>query len=152
MANTVSPANILSATSLFDTVFAKATSAQYADLAEKYTADAEYASGTVLSFGGSQEVTVTLSDADHRVAGVVSTNPGFVMNEGLQAQHVALVALTGRVPCSVTGTVRKGDSMVSAGNGVARAEANPAVSTVIGKALEDFDGESGVIEVAVGVR
>jgi len=74
------------------------------------------------------------------------------MNAGLASEHVATVALTGRVPCSVTGTVRKGDSMVSAGNGVARAEANPAVSTVIGKALEDFDGESGVIEVAVGVR
>ena len=119
-------------------------------MAEKYVADAEYPPGTVLSFGGAQEVTVTQTDADHRVAGVVSTNPGFVMNEGLQAQHVALVALTGRVPCSVTGTVRKGDSMVSAGNGAARAEANPAISTVIGKSLEDFDGESGMIEIVVG--
>ena len=143
--------NIGSSTVYFNTVFAKATSAQYADLAEKYTTDAEYAPGTVLSFGGSQEVTVTLTDADHRVAGVVSTNPATIMNAGLTSKHVATVALTGRVPCSVTGTVRKGDSMVSAGNGVARAEANPAVSTVIGKALEDFDGESGVIEVAVGV-
>jgi hypothetical protein len=142
--------NIGSATTYFNTVFAKATSAQYADLAEKYTADAEYAPGTVLSFGGSQEVTVTLTDADHRVAGVVSTNPATIMNAGLDSEHVATVALTGRVPCSVTGTVRKGDSMVSAGNGVARAEANPAVSTVIGKALEDFDGESGMIEIVVG--
>jgi len=142
--------NIGNATTYFNTVFAKATSAQYADLAEKYTADAEYASGTVLSFGGAQEVTVTLIDADHRVAGVVSTNPATIMNAGLIGEHVATVALTGRVPCSVTGTVRKGDSMVSAGNGVARAEANPAVSTVIGKALADFDGESGVIEIVVG--
>ena len=143
--------NIGSASVYFNTVFAKATSAQYADLAEKYTADAEYTSGTVLSFGGPQEVTVTLTDADHRVAGVVSTNPATIMNAGLDSEHVVIVALLGRVPCSVTGTVRKGDSMVSAGNGAARAEANPAVSTVIGKALEDFDGESGVIEVAVGV-
>jgi hypothetical protein len=143
-------ANIGSATASFNTVFAKATSAQYADLAEKYTADAEYTPGTVLSFGGSQEVTLSLIDADHRVAGVVSTNSAYIMNAGLTSEHVATVALTGRVPCSVTGTVRKGDSMVSAGNGAARAEANPAVSTVIGKALENFDGESGVIEVVVG--
>ena len=149
-ANANGVGNIGSATVYFNTVFAKATSAQYADLAEKYTADAEYTSGTVLSFGGAQEVTVTLIDADHRVAGVVSTNPATIMNAGLVSEHVATVALTGRVPCSVTGTVRKGDSMVSAGNGVARAEANPAVSTVIGKALEDFDGESGVIEIVVG--
>ena len=142
--------NIGSSSVYFNTVFAKATSAQYADLAEKYTADAQYASGTVLSFGGAQEVTITLTDADHRVAGVVSTNPATIMNAGLVSEHVATVALTGRVPCSVTGTVRKGDSMVSAGNGVARAEANPAVSTVIGKSLEDFDGESGVIEIVVG--
>ena len=142
--------NIGNATVYFNTVFAKATSAQYADLAEKYTADAEYTSGTVLSFGGTQEVTVTLIDADHRVAGVVSTNPATIMNAGLTGEHVATVALTGRVPCLVTGTVRKGDSMVSAGNGQARAESNPAVSTVIGKSLEDFDGESGVIEIVVG--
>jgi hypothetical protein len=142
--------NIGSSSVYFNTVFAKATSAQYADLAEKYTADAQYASGTVLSFGGAQEVTITLTDADHRVAGVVSTNPATIMNAGLVSEHVATVALTGRVPCSVTGTVRKGDSMVSAGNGVARAEANPAISTVIGKSLEDFDGESGMIEIVVG--
>jgi len=143
-------ANIGSATASFNTVFAKATSAQYADLAEKYTADSEYTPGTVLSFGGSQEVTLSLIDADHRVAGVVSTNSAYIMNAGLTSEHVATVALTGRVPCSVTGTVRKGDSMVSAGNGAARAEPNPVVSTVIGKALENFDGESGVIEVVVG--
>ena len=142
--------NIGTSGGFFNTVFAKATSAQYADLAEKYTADAEYVSGTVLSFGGTQEVTITLTDADHRVAGVVSTDPAYTMNAGLAGEHVATVALTGRVPCSVTGQVRKGDSMVSAGNGVARAEANPAVSTVIGKSLEDFDGESGMIEIVVG--
>ena len=142
--------NIGSSSVYFNTVFAKATSAQYADLAEKYTADAEYTSGTVLSFGGTQEVTITLTDADHRVAGVVSTDPAYTMNAGLAGEHVAIVALTGRVPCSVTGQVRKGDSMVSAGNGVARAEANPAVSTVLGKSLEDFDGQSGVIEIVVG--
>jgi hypothetical protein len=141
--------NIGSSGATFNTVFAKATTAQYADLAEKYTADAEYAPGTVLSFGGSAEVTVS-TDGDHRVAGVVSTNPGFVMNEGLEAEHVAVVAFTGRVPCCVTGTVRKGDLMVSAGNGLARAETAPAPGTIIGKALANHDGAEGTIEVVVG--
>jgi hypothetical protein len=142
--------NIGSATGFFNTVFAKATSAQYADLAEKYIADAEYTPGTVVAFGGDKEVTVTSTDADRAVAGVVSTNPSYIMNAGLEAEHVATVALTGRVPCRVTGTVRKGDLMVSAGYGLARAEADPRVGTVIGKALENFEGTEGVIEVVVG--
>ena len=142
--------NIGSSTVGFNTVFAKATTAQYADLAEKYTADAEYAPGTVLVFGGNQEVTVNSVDSDSRVAGVVSTNPGFVMNEGLDSEFVASVALTGRVPTLVIGPVRKGDLMVVAGLGRARAEATPRVGTVIGKALEDFDGAEGTIEVVVG--
>ena len=133
----------------FNTVFAKATSAQYADVAEKYTADAEYAPGTVVSFGGSAEVTISSTDADRRVAGVVSTNPAYLMNDRCPGTSVA-VALTGRVPVSVVGSVTKGDMMVSAGNGQARAEANPVLGTVIGKALEDFTGESGIIEVVVG--
>ena len=148
LANGVS--NIGTATATFNTIFARATSAQYADLAEKYAADAEYAPGTVVSFGGSSEVTLTVADADSKVAGVISTNPSYRMNDGLQSEYTAMVALTGRVPTSVTGTVRKGDLMVSAGNGVARAEADPRVGTVIGKALEDFDGTEGIIEVVVG--
>jgi hypothetical protein len=142
--------NIGSSTSYFNTVFAQATSALYADLAEKYVADAEYAPGTVVVFGGDKEVTVTSTDADRAVAGVVSTNPSYIMNGGLEAEHVATVALTGRVPCRVTGTVRKGDLMVSAGYGLARAEADPRVGTVIGKALENHEGAEGVIEVVVG--
>ena len=142
--------NIGSSTTYFNTVFAQATSAQYADLAEKYTADAEYAPGTVVVFGGDKEVTVSLTDADRAVAGVVSTNPSYIMNAGLEAEHVATVALTGRVPTRVTGTVRKGDLMVSAGYGLARAEADPKVGTVIGKALENHEGDEGIIEVVVG--
>jgi hypothetical protein len=143
-------ANIGSAALSFNTVFAKATSAQYADLAEKYTADATYAPGTVVAFGGSQEITLCVNDACSRVAGVVSTNPSYRMNDGLVSEHTAMVALTGRVPTSVTGTVCKGDMMVSAGNGAARAEANPEIGTVIGKALADHAGPSGIIEVVVG--
>jgi hypothetical protein len=134
----------------FNTTFSTATSALYADLAEKYTADAEYASGTVIVFGGSAEITAAAVDSDSRVAGVVSTNPAYTMNDGLDAPFVATVALTGRVPCLVTGPVHKGDLMVTAGLGRARAEADPRPGTIIGKALEDFDGESGTIEVVVG--
>ena len=142
--------NIGSTSNRFNQVFALASSAQYADLAEKYTADAEYAPGTVVVFGGSAEVTADGTDSDHRVAGVVSTNPAFIMNDTLDSVYVAAVALTGRVPCRVTGTVRKGDLMVAAGNGVARAESDPRVGTVIGKALENHEGTEGVIEVVVG--
>jgi len=68
----------------------------------------------------------------------------------LESQHTVALALTGRVPTKVTGTVRKGDMMIAAGNGHACACATPSMGSVIGKALEDFDGESGVIEVVVG--
>jgi hypothetical protein len=149
-ANANGVGNIGSTGTRFNQVFALASSAQYADLAEKYTADATYPAGTVVSFGGAEEVTISGEDSDRRVAGVISTNPSFRMNDSLESEHTAMVALTGRVPTSVTGTVRKGDLMVSAGNGVARAEADPRVGTVIGKALEDFDGAEGIIEVVVG--
>jgi hypothetical protein len=142
--------NIGNATLSYNTVFAKATSAQYADLAENYSADAEYAPGTVLIFGGNNEVTISCVVADARVAGVISTNPAHLMNSTLAAKHVAAVALTGRVPTKVVGTIRKGDMMVTAGNGYAQASAAPAMGTVIGKALENFDGESGTIEIVVG--
>ena len=142
--------NIGSSTVAFNTVFAKATTAQYADLAEKYTADAKYAPGTVVMFGGNNEVTVATEDSTTKIAGVISTNPGFIMNEGLESAFIAVVALQGRVPCQVVGPVRKGDMMVAAGNGAARAENNPKLGTVIGKSLEDSDLESNTIEVAVG--
>jgi hypothetical protein len=142
--------NIGNATSYFNTVFAKATSAQYADLAEMYAADAAYAPGTVVSFGGANEVTQSNKDADRAVAGVVSTNPSYIMNAGQAGDNVVAVALTGRVPTSVTGAVDKGDLMVSNGDGTARAEADPKAGSVIGKALENFAGDTGTIEVVVG--
>ena len=142
--------NIGSSTTYFNTVFAKATSAQYADLAEWYEADADYPSGTVLIFGGSKEVTEAVGINDVRVAGVVSTNPAHVMNSGLKAPHVAAVALTGRVPTLVVGPVSKGDMMVTAGGGRAQACAEPRMGAVIGKALQDHPGGQGVIEIVVG--
>ena len=142
--------NIGSSTTYFNTVFAKATSAQYADIAERYLADAHYAPGTVVVFGGSKEVTESNSDGDVRVAGVVSTEPAFSMNDGLQGDHVVKVALLGRVPCAVRGKVNKGDLMVSTFDGYARSEANPRLGSVIGKAVETFDGDKGIIEIVVG--
>jgi filamentous hemagglutinin len=142
--------NIGSSSTYFNTIFATATSAQYADLAEFYAADAVYQPGTVVSFGGDYEVTLTVNDADPFVAGVVSTNPSYIMNAGISCEFPIQVALTGRVPCRVIGPVVKGAMMVSAGNGAARAEKSPAMGTVIGKALEAFDGDVGTIEIVVG--
>jgi len=142
--------NIGSSTTYFNRLFAQATTALYADLAEMYTTDAEYAPGTVLVFGGTQEVTISTTDSSRRIAGVVSTNPAHIMNSGLTGDHTVAVALSGRVPTSVVGTVAKGDMMVSAGNGRARAAADPIMGTVIGKALEDFNGTEGMIEIVVG--
>jgi hypothetical protein len=142
--------NIGASGQTFNTIFAKATTAQYADLAEKYAADAEYEPGTVLCFGGSAEVTQCDHDADRKVAGVVTTNPAYMMNDAIDAEHSAAIALQGRVPCKVVGPVAKGDMLVSAGAGRARAEADPKVGSVIGKALEAHAAGEGVIEVAVG--
>jgi hypothetical protein len=142
--------NIGSSTTYFNTVFAKSTSAQYADLAEVYVGDTTYAPGTVLSFGGTAEVTQSNVDLDVTIAGVVSTNPAYIMNTSEVSPNMVVVALTGRVPCFVVGPVTKGAMMVSAGNGAARAEKSPVIGSVIGKALQSFDGEFGTIEIVVG--
>ena len=122
--------------------------ATYADLAEYYEADKLYEAGTVLEFGGEKEVTLAES-LTPRVAGVVSTNPAYVMNSTCEGEHIVALALQGRVPCKVRGTIRKGDMLVSAGGGFARPSTIPLMGTVIGKSLENFEGE-GIIEVAVG--
>jgi hypothetical protein len=122
--------------------------ATYADLAEYYEADTDYEPGTVLEFGGEKEVTLAQTMTP-RVAGVVSTNPAYVMNSTCQGIAVA-IALQGRAPTKVRGAIRKGDMMVSAGNGYATSSIEPKIGTIIGKALENFDGEIGIIEVAIG--
>ena len=123
--------------------------ATYADLAEYYEADAIYLPGTVLAFGGDKEVTLA-EDGTNKVAGVVSTDPAYVMNMKCKGEHIVALALQGRVPTKVRGTIYKGDMMVSGGNGFARPSSSPHMGTVIGKALQDFDGIEGVIEIAVG--
>ena len=146
--------NIGSTSVYFNRLFAQATTALYADLAEMYTTDAKYAPGTVLVFGGTQEVTTSTVTHDHRVAGVVSTNPAHIMNSGLQGEHTVEVALIGRVPVSVIGNISAGDRVVTSNRaGVAEAlditRYQPGV--IIGKALQSHCGdEIGVIEVVVG--
>jgi hypothetical protein len=142
--------NIGATGAVFNTLFATATTALYADLAEMYAADADYEPGTVVDFGGTQEITISATPGSDRIAGVVSTDPAHLMNSTQSGDHVIAVALTGRVPTRVTGTVWKGAMMISAGNGHARACATPAIGTVIGKSLEDFSGDSGMIHVVVG--
>jgi hypothetical protein len=146
---TTGTGNIGATGATFNTVFAKATTAQYADLAEKYVADAEYAPGTVVMFGGDKEVTLA-SEGTKRVAGVVSSDPAYLMNDKLDGEHAIAIALQGRVPVLVRGKITKGDMLISAGGGRAMAAENPEIGTVIGKALEDFDGNLGIIEVVVG--
>jgi len=143
--------NIGATGATFNTVFAKATTAQYADLAEIYTSDQQYPGGTVVVFGGEAEVTQSHSPHDTRIAGIVSTEPAYLMN------HDAVgipVALQGRVPCRVLGPVSKGDRVVSSHiAGVAQSliptEYEPGC--IIGKALESIEtADICIIEVVVG--
>ena len=133
------------------TITATATQAQYADLAEKYTADADYEPGTVVVFGGDAEVTECDTDHDHRVAGVVSTDPAYLMNS--DSDGVA-VALTGRVPCKVTGQVEKGALLVTCGEvkGHAMQALQVEAGRIIGKAIEAHESnDEGVIEILVNM-
>jgi hypothetical protein len=146
--------NIGSSANQWNVVFARANSAQYADLAEKYAADRHYEPGTVLEIGGEKEVTETTTFASTKLIGVVSTNPAVIMNSGENSEFSTEVALTGRVPCKVIGKIAKGDLMCSSDvPGVATAlpadKYNPGC--VVGKALENYNGDGqGIIEVLVG--
>ena len=136
----------------FGTFHGTATSAQYADLAENYLADAMYEPGTVLVFGGEQELTTTMSKGDRKVAGVVSENPAHLMNSDLQGDYVTALALQGRTICKVIGIVEKGDIIISSAiPGYGMVQNDPLVGTVIGKAVGTKDGdEPGFVEVVVG--
>ena len=134
----------------YNTVFAKATSAEYADLAEIYETDAEYEVGTVVVFGGDKEVTISIEGNDPRVAGVISDKPAYLMNSESAGQPVALM---GKVPCKVVGHIVKGDMLSTDPNnhGVAKKTHDPQVGEVIGKALENYDSEEiGTINIVVG--
>ena len=139
--------NIGASGATFNTVFAKATMAQYADLAEKYLSDQNYECGTVVMVGGTREVTA--SKFGFRAIGVVSTNPAYMMNSELAGG--TYIALKGRVPVKVTGTVNKGDSLIGADNGFAlSASGIIAPNMVFAIALEDNDnGWIDVIEAII---
>jgi hypothetical protein len=125
-----------------------------ADLAEMYVADADYPAGIVVEFGGDYEITITRSNHSTAVAGITSTNPSYLMNSAQAGQYVLPVALTGRVPCQVIGTIAKGDRLVASDYMGAAQRLDPAEyqpGCIIGKALENYDSETiGLIEVAVG--
>jgi hypothetical protein len=126
--------------------------ATFADLAERYHADAEYQPGTVLVIGGEFEVTTTTRHGDTARAGIVSTNPAYTLNAeaGKDNTH-PYIALAGRVPCKVIGPVTKGDLLVtSTVQGFAeRAHSNDNPNATIARALESFEGTEGIIEVMV---
>ena len=119
-----------------------ATSAQYADLAEKFEADYDYDAGTVVQIGGEREVTMCETTASEDVLGVVSSYPAYLMNS--EQEDGIQVALAGRVPVKVTGSVTKGDRLVSAGNGTARKATDSEITAFncIGRALESNKNEN----------
>jgi hypothetical protein len=148
--------NIGSASSYFNTVFATATTALYADVAERFHADETYQPGTVVELGGPNEITISQSELSENVFGVISTRAAYLMNAGAgtDATHPP-VAMTGRVPVRVTGSVRKGDRLVSAGNGLARAARREEITSlnVIGRSLQDkVDTADGTIEAIVTIN
>ena len=134
----------------YNVVYAKATSAQYADLAEIYEADDSYDAGTVVVFGGDKEITIGSTGNDTRVAGVISQNPAYLMNSKANGLPVAL---QGKVKCKVAGFIRKGDMLATHNSlkGVAKKISEPTPGTIIGKALQDYDStEIGTIDIVVG--
>ena len=130
--------------------------ANYADLAERFEADAELSPGTVVELGGINEITQVNADLSENVFGVISTRAAYMMNSraGTNATHPP-VAMTGRVPVRTIGQVRKGDRLVSAGNGLARAaQAGEATAfNVIGRSLKDkLDNSEGTVEAIVTIK
>jgi len=147
--------NIGSSTGGFNTIFAKATTAEYADMAERFHADAEYTSGTVVELGGINEITLAVDALSNNVFGVVSTQPAYLMNgnAGSNLTHPP-IAMSGRVPVNVIGFIAKGDRLVSAGNGLARSGNldETTAFNVIGRALESkIDEGIGSIEAIVKI-
>jgi hypothetical protein len=148
--------NIGSSSVPFNTIFATATSAQYADVAERFASDEAYAPGTVVELGGSAEITRSNTALSESVFGVISTRAAYLMNGGAgdDLTHPP-VAMTGRVPVQVTGVVQRGDRLVSAGNGVARAAAagEATAFNVIGRSLNDkLDSGLGTVEAIVTIK
>lgn len=130
--------------------------AEFADVAEIYVADAAYEPGTLVSLGGSADVTMTAGVADQNIFGIVSSRPAYLMNAKQKHEKNALpIAVAGRIPVKVTGVVNKGDRLIASDiPGVAQAASVDAPAwSIIGRSLGNFAGEGvGVIEATVGVR
>jgi hypothetical protein len=145
--------NIGSTSIWFNNIYGTAVHAQYADLAERFHADQALIPGTVVELGGSAEITSVGADLSENVFGVISTRAAYLMNSqaGPDQTHPP-VAVQGRVPVRVVGKVRKGDRLVSAGAGLARAGSPGEINTwnVIGRSLADKTslGE-GLVEAVV---
>jgi hypothetical protein len=138
------------------TVSGNQINANYADVAERFEADSIYDAGTVVELGGSAEITKVSAELSDKVFGVISTRAAYLMNSnaGTDATHPP-VAMTGRVPVKVVGSVAKGDRLVSAGNGMARAAcAGEATAfNVIGRALTaKLDEAEGTVEAIVTTK
>ena len=130
--------------------------ATYADLAERFAADDVYDAGTVVQLGGKDEITAVQYELSEDVFGVISDTAAYLMNAGAgnDTTHPP-VAVSGRVQVKVTGTVRKGDRLVSAGNGIARAACAGEAThfNVIGRALEDKNADGiGYVESFVAIK
>ena len=143
------------ATEQWNVIYGHTVEATYADLAERYSADAPYEPGTVLVFGGEAEITTTTMIADTKVVGIVSTDPALKMNSAAgNSQTHPYIALKGRVPCKVIGKVEKGDLLVTSDRpGYAKTSLGvPMIGTVIGKAIEAKPGTGeGIVEVFVSM-
>ena len=130
--------------------------ATYADLAERFESDTAYEAGTVVELGGNKEITAVKRELSEDVFGVVSSTAGYLMNAaaGSDETHPP-IAVGGRVPVKVVGLVKKGQRLVSAGNGVARAARTGEATAfnIIGRALEDkTTAETGVVEAFVKIN
>ena len=148
--------NLGSPTAWWGNIYGTAIHAQYADLAERFWADAEYPAGTVVEMGGANEITKVVAELSDRVFGVISTNAAYLMNSGAgeDATHPP-IAMSGRVPVLAVGLIAKGDRLVSAGNGVARAGSATEITpwNVIGRSLVDKTTEGQeLIEAIVKIN
>ena len=122
----------------------------YADLAEFYAASELIETGTVVEIGGEQEIQRCNSFMSTLVAGVVTTDPAYLMNSEAGYEFPVAVALQGRIPVKVRGPIKRGDMLVSTFDGYAAANAVPQMGSVLGKALVSFDGDTGIIEMLIG--
>ena len=130
--------------------------ATYADLAERFESDAEYDAGTVVELGGEKEVTSVVNDLSENVFGVVSKTAAYLMNSaaGSDKTHPA-IAMSGRVQVKVSGSVKKGDRLVSAGRGKARAAqlGEATAFNTIGRSLVNKNDEgTGTVEAIVTIK